>query len=201
MLLALVLLGTASFPVFAAAGDDAQERIDSAELNPVAPQSDALDDLLDDLLDEIVDPEHQPYEQLQDCYDYLVETVSYGSHTRNLGTLVGDGVSCRQIYNSYGEVEGFGAVALTAKVGMCNAYASAFILLARKIGLEAQLVRGSTRSAGGGYAYHEWAEITVDGVTYLFDPQLEQDLVQAGLPAYSVFCKTYEQVPGRYIKQ
>ena len=58
----------------------------------------------------------------------------------------------------------------------------------------------STRSAGGGYAYHKWAEITIDGTAYAFDPQLDQSYAQKGLGEYSNFCKTYEQINGRYIK-
>lgn len=51
-----------------------------------------------------------------------------------------------------------------------------------------------------GYAYHKWAEITIDGTAYAFDPQLDQSYAQKGLGEYSNFCKTYEQINGRYIK-
>lgn len=139
------------------------------------------------------------YNQVKICYDYLIANVSYGSHMSNLGAAVGN-TTCRSIYSSYGAVEGFGAVALSAKKGMCNAYASAFILMARKIGLNAYLVTGQTRSGRGGYTYHEWAEIQIGEQIYLFDPQLDQSLANQGLGSYTVFCKTYDQVPGRYIR-
>lgn len=202
-LAALILI--AATPANMLAADSADSRADifnATELNPVSPKSEALDILLDDIMDDILanTDEYDTYEQMRACYDYVSSTVRYGSHTANLGAMVNDTVSCRQIFSSYGAVEGFGAVALTAKVGMCNAYASAFILMARKIGLNAYLVKGSTRSAGGGYAYHEWAEIEVDGAVYVFDPQLEQDLVTAGLSPYTVFCRTYDEIPGRYSK-
>lgn len=203
--LATLLLLTA-LPVGAFAAQDADSPIDlldEAELNPVSPRSEALDALLDDIMDDIfaeTDEDLDTYGQVKACYDYLVANVRYGSHTANLGAMVNDSVSCRSIYSSYGAVEGFGAVALTARVGMCNAYASAFILMARKIGLDAYLVKGSTRSGGGGYAYHEWAEIKIDDSVYVFDPQLEQNLVAAGLPRYTVFCRTYSEIPGRYSK-
>lgn len=170
-----------------------------AALNPTSPRSDALDAYLDELLPTIISDDMDTYAQVKACYDYLVQTVSYGSHTGRLGTPIGN-TTCGRIYSAYGEVEGFGAVALTAKTGMCNAYASAFILMTRKLGLDSYLVKGSTKGAGGGYVYHEWAEINVDGNAYLFDPQLEQDLRSAGLPDYSVFFKTYAQVGGRYAK-
>lgn len=200
VLLTVVMVAAAPFSAYAADNDSTRDVIESADLNPTDPQSEALDMLLDEIMDEILDEDMTTYEQVQTCYDYLVDTMSYGSHMSRIGTMVSDDVSCQQIYRNYGAVEGFGAVALTARVGMCNAYSSAFILMVRKIGLDADLVTGSTRSAGGGYAYHEWAEVDIDGTVYVFDPQLEQNLVSAGLPEYTVFCATYDEIPGRYIK-
>lgn len=174
--------------------------LNAAELSPVRPRSEALGALLDELLPTIVSEDMDTYEQVKACYDYLVTNVSYGSHMKNLNTPVANGVTCARIYGDYGELEGFGAVALTAKKGMCNAYASAFILMTRELGLNAYLVKGSTRRSGGAYTHHEWAEVKVGDKVYLFDPQLEQNLRASGLPAYSVFCVTYDQVPGRYTK-
>lgn len=197
LLAAAVLTVTLSVGTYAA--ESRADIFNEAELSAVSPSSQALDDYLDELMPTLIDDDMEPYEQLRACYDYLVDNVRYGSHMGNLGATI-NGVSCNSIYSSYGAVEGFGAVALSAKVGMCNAYASAFILMARKIGYDAYLVEGSTKAGGGGYAYHEWAEIDIDDAVYVFDPQLEQDLVGAGLGEYAVFGKTYEQIPGRYIK-
>lgn len=198
--LGLAAVFAATLPLSVFASDNLKDLINNAELNPIEPQSEALEMYLEELMPEIVDDDMEPYDQLIACYDYIMDNTRYGSHTARLGTQVRDGVTCGQIYSSYGEVEGFGAVALTANVGMCNAYASAFILMAREIGLNAYLVEGETRSAGGGYAYHKWAEVNIDGNVYIFDPQLDQDLSAAGLPAYSVFCKTYDEIGGRYVR-
>lgn len=173
--------------------------LDGAKLSPADLQSEQLQELVDGILEEIIEEEMTTYDKVKACYDYVSQNTSYGSHMRYLSTAVGD-TTCGAIYRQYGELEGFGAVALSAKTGMCNAYAAAFLLLLRPLGLRGSLVSGQTRSGGGGYAYHEWAEIDIGDTTYLFDPQLEQDLVKAGLPAYTVFCRTYEQVPGRYIR-
>lgn len=185
-------------------GEEAEEGtpqaiLDAAELTPSPAQSSELQELVDEILEDILEEEMGTYEKVRACYDYVTSTVSYGSHLRNLSAAVGD-TTCADIYARYGEMEGFGAVALSAKTGMCNAYASAFLLLARSIGLDGHLVAGQTGRAGGGYTYHEWAEIDIGEETFLFDPQLEQDLVQAGLPAYTVFCRTYDEVPGRYLR-
>lgn len=159
-----------------------------------------LDAYLDELLATLITEDMDTYTKVKTCYDYLVDNMRYGSHTAGLGTMV-NGVSCRSIYSQYGDVEGFGAVALTTKQGMCNAYSAAFCLMVRKIGLKADLVSGTTKGAGGSYVYHEWAEMELDGVKYVFDPQLEQSLSKYSVFGdYTVFYKTYEQVGSRYRK-
>lgn len=198
LLMAGMLLVTMPLQAFANA-DPRIDLLNGVELNPVRPQSDALNDYLDELLPTLVDEEMDTYRQVRACYDYLVDNLSYGSHMANLDATIG-GVSCNSIYNNFGEVEGFGGVALSAKVGMCNAYNSAFILMVRKLGLTANLVEGSTRDGAGGYSYHKWTEVTIDGTVYVFDPQLEQNLVASGLAEYTVFCRAYDEIPGRYIK-
>jgi len=195
------------------------EIFDSTELMLASPSSPELDAYLDSIMADIfiglipqslLELENEflvlealgdltTYEKMLACYDYVIDTVSYGSHMTNLSAPIGN-TTCRAIYNAHGEVEGFGAVALSARTGMCNAYASAFILMARKIGLDAYLVKGSTRSGQGGYAYHEWAEINIDGQVYVFDPQLDQSLARQGLGSHIIFGKTYADIPGRYIK-
>lgn len=210
LLLAVVLLWSAALPMTVLAQEapsdempEIEEIINSAELNPQETASEELNALvlqrLEDALGEDAE-ELTTYDKVKACYDYLTENTSYGSHMRYLSTPVGD-TTCGSIYRSLGEVEGFGAVALSAHVGMCNAYAAAFILMTRSLGLDSHLVEGSTASSGGGQAYHKWAEIDIDGVSYVFDPQLEQNLVASGLPAYTVFCRTYDEIPGRYVRQ
>lgn len=174
--------------------------LNNADLSPEQPQSPQLAELVNSIVADITTEEMTTAEQVQACYDYLVQNTAYGSHMARMGTAVGD-TTCRSIYSSYGEIEGFGSVALAARAGLCNAYACAFILMTRSIGLDVKLARGSTRRRGGGYTYHEWAELVIDGVPYVFDPQLEQDLVKSGLPAYSVYGKTYAQTGGRYNKK
>ena len=149
-----------------------QAILDAAELEPSVTGIDALDALVAETLAKITNEDMTTYEKVVACYDYLTDNMRYGS----------------------------GAVALTSNYGLCNGYAAGFILLTRAIGLDADLVTGQTRSAGGGYAYHKWAEITIDGTAYAFDPQLDQSYAQKGLGEYSNFCKTYEQINGRYIK-
>lgn len=177
-----------------------QALLDGASLgDPKAPSSAALDGVVTSVMDEIVSDGMGTYEKVKACYDYVTGNVAYGNHMAYMSTPIGSG-TCWDVYQSYGEVEGFGSVALTAGKGMCNAYASAFILMVRRLGLDARLVKGYTLGGAGGYAYHEWAEMDIGGTTYVFDPQLEQDLTKSGLPAYSVFCKSYAALGRRYQK-
>lgn len=215
MVLALPLSGQASqeTPDF----EELVAELEAEELVVVSPRSEELSNYLDTLMEELFELELQrrleelgdeaddealtltTYDKAIICYDYLIDTVRYGSHVANMNATVGK-TTCRSIYNAYGEVEGFGAVALTAKTGMCNAYASAFIMMARKLGLDAYLVKGSTRSGRGGYAYHEWAEIELEGQVFVFDPQLDQSLENQGLGSRIIFGRTYAEIPGRYAK-
>lgn len=203
-MLAAVMITAMSFGAAAASKLDKNDaRIDIInnvpELVPANPKSAELAAFLDELMPELIDEEDDTYGQLKACYDYVKDNTRYGSHVANLDTRVG-ATTCRAIDRKYGAVEGFGAVALTAHVGMCNAYASAFILMARKIGFDAYLVKGETKDGRGGYAYHEWCEIKIGDAIYLFDPQLDQSLARSGLREYMVFCVTYDQVPGKYRK-
>lgn len=174
--------------------------LNQASLGEAQPPSSAvLDELVSSLMDSFLTDGMTTYDKVRACYDYVMAHTSYGNHMAYMSTPIGGG-TCWDVYQSHGDVEGFGAVALTAGKGMCNAYASAFILMARRLGLEARLVKGYTISGGGSYAYHEWAEIIIDGTPYVFDPQLDQDLAKSGLPAYSAFCKSYEALGTRYKK-
>ena len=66
------------------------------------------------------------------------------------------------------------------------------------IGLDSAYVSGSTHASGGGYTGHNWVEVYIGGQTYVFDPQVEDNISGGG--TYQRFCKTYAQVPGKYVK-
>ena len=98
-------------------------------------------------------PEHSGTELLRDVYDFMVENYSY------LG---------RRIDAAEGqpwETEAAVIMLETGK-GNCNFYAAAFWALARGLGYNAVT---HTNSFG---QRHSWAEIEIDSVPYVFDPQL-----------------------------
>lgn len=197
----VIAVFSASAVVFAEEPGQTQEQIilNSAQLEETYAVSPALNDVVEDLLDELITEDMDTYTKVKTCYDYLVDNMSYGSSMGYLGTPASY-TTCGNIYYANGEVEGFGAVALTANKGQCNGYAAGFILMARRIGLEARLVEGSTLNGGGGYSYHKWAEVIIDGEIYVFDPQVGQSMEKYGISRDFVFCKTYAQLGARYRK-
>lgn len=203
LVLALLLTLTLAITLSVRAQDDplAAERtlLNAAELAPEVTGVDALDTLVAATMDSVITDDMDTFDKVKACYDYLLDNMSYAASTAYLGTKVGD-TTCNAIYTANGEVDGFGAVALAANKGLCNGYSAGFILMARRLGLSAKLVEGSTLGGGGGYAYHKWTEIVLDDVTYVFDPQLDQDVESWGLPAYTCFAKTYDQLGRRYRK-
>ena len=180
-------------------GSAVQELLNGETLSPAEMQSGALNELVSDRLGTLLSSDMTTYEQVKTCYDFLLENMQYDSSMRHLDAPAGDG-TCWDIFYSYGELEGFAAVALSAHYGQCNGYAAAFIAMTRSIGLDARLVKGSTRGAGGGYVPHQWAELSLGGVPYIFDPQLDQNLAAQGLGEYGCFCLSYEDAGGRYLK-
>lgn len=176
-----------------------QAKVNALPLSPTNANSPELNAYLDSLLASITTDQMDTYQKLTACFEYIIANTSYGSHMSGMGYTI-NGVTCNSIYSSYGDIEGYGAVVFASGKGYCNAYASAWMLLAQKLGVHAQMVEGSTRSGRGGYTYHKWAEVIIDGVTYVVDPQLQQSLRRYWVDDYSVYFSTYDEIPGRYIK-
>ncbi len=100
------------------------------------------------------------------------------------------------------------AVAYASKIfetdkGDCYNFAASFCFLARALGYEATAVVGTC-----GYAWsqnaivHGWVEIVIDGQTYLFDPQIENYNLRAGISneTHGAYWVSYDSAPGRYNK-
>lgn len=193
----LIVFFSLSITAKADEGDSRDPVLNNLNLTPASSVSPELNAYLDELLPTIVTEEMSNYQKLQACYDYVINNTTYGSHLKYMGNVV-NGVTCRQIQQVGGEVEGYAAATLSSGKGLCNGYAAAWMVLAEKLGVETNLARGYTRRAGGGYTYHEWAEVTIDGVVYTVDPQLEQSLRKSKSDKYSAFFVTYAQVGNRY---
>lgn len=161
----------------------AEARIANATLTPDRNWPEPLLTVADQILAQVGGS--TPYEQLRGCYDWLIQNCSYGSVLSNLnqgGWLAEDAYSI-----------------MTQRVGVCDNYSAAFAVLARMIGFDARIQTGQTHRAAGGYTGHAWCVINIHGVDYVFDPQVEDNIATGGAIRYLRFCKTYEEVPDKYI--
>ena len=161
----------------------AQARIDNATLTPDRNWPEPLLTVADQILAQV--GSSTPYEQLRGCYDWLIQNCSYGSVLSNLnqgGWLAEDAYSI-----------------MTQRVGVCDNYSAAFAVLARMIGFDARIQTGQTHRAAGGDTGHAGCVINIHGVDYVFDPQVEDNIAAGGAIRYLRFCKTYEEVPDKYI--
>lgn len=195
----LLLFLSFSISSHADEGNSRETMVNNLSLTSTQVASPELDAYLDEVMSTIITDDMSTYTKLQVCYDYIISNTTYGSHLRYMGNTI-KGITCTSIYNAYGEVAGYGAATLSSGKGLCNGYATAWMLMAEKVGVQSTLARGYTRRAGGGYAYHEWAEVTIDGVAYTVDPQLQQSLRKSGKDPYSVFFVSYADQVGRYKK-
>ena len=162
----------------------AEARLNNATLTPDRNWPEPLLTLADHVLAQVGGS--TPYETLRGCYDWLIQNCSYGYERADLD---GGGRIAEDAYSI-----------LTNRVGVCDNYSAAFAVMARMLGFDARLQSGQTHRAAGGYTGHAWCVINIHGVDYVFDPQVEDNIAAGGAIRYLRFCKTYEEVPDKYIR-
>lgn len=165
-----------------AQASDAEYLLNNAELHPTLTGDAYCDYAVQQTLAAITYDGMSTYEKVKTCYDYLVNTCSYG-----------DNVTRLQFPEDNGTARAYGM--LTGHVGACDDYSCAFAALTRAIGLNCYTVYGLTARASGGMTGHIWCVIAIDGVEYVFDPQIDDNI---GANVYYRFCMTYDETPGSY---
>lgn len=156
--------------------------LNHAELYPTSTGVVYCDEVVWATLNQITTDDMSTYEKVLACYNYLVDTCSYGDNVLRLDFPEDNGTA-----RAYGMLVGH--------VGACDDYSCAFAALVRAIGLNCYTVYGQTARADGGYTGHIWCVIAVDGVEYIFDPQIDDNI---GGSSYYRFCVTYDDTPGAY---
>ena len=174
---AITLLMTGS-----AKAAQAEYVLNNAELYPTSTGADYCDEIVWQTLNQITTDDMTTAEKVRACYDYLVDTCSYGDNVLRLDFPEDNGTA-----RAYGMLVGH--------VGACDDYSCAFAALTRAIGLNCYTVYGQTARADGGYTGHIWCVIAVDGVEYVFDPQIDDNI---GADIYYRFCMTYDETPDSY---
>ncbi len=67
--------------------------------------------------------------------------------------------------------------------GDCHVMAASFYYMAQALGYDARLIKGSVPLASGGMGSHGWCEITMNGRSYIFDPDFTN---QTGRNGYKI---------------
>ncbi len=168
--------------------------LNSAPLNPRSTGYAATDAKIQEIFNQIFTSGMTTYDKVKACYDYIITHTSYarGAYVSSAG-FGSPSEGNNDAYIAWGALS-----CLTLGKGSCNTYSCAFIAMMKMIGLDAAYVSGSTHASGGGYVGHNWVEVYIGGQTYVFDPQVEDNISGGG--TYQRFCKTYAQVSGKYVK-
>lgn len=142
-----------------------------------------LDELLNQIFAQIITPDMDTHDKLKACYDYLIVHTDYAQNSAFGGS-----------YNR-------AYALLTEGVGVCDDYSAAFAVMARKIGVPMYTAMGSTHRSGGGFTGHAWCQLDWGGVTYIFDPQVEDNIAKGrgGAIMYIRFGGTTAQLADKYI--
>ena len=149
--------------------------------------SEELDSLLADAVAGVVTDDMTQMEKLRAVYDYAKETFGY------LG--IGEVDTSKEGW----EIEQATSM-LKNKRGNCYSWSSVFTYLARQVGFDAHAIAGTGVSPKGSESVHAWTEITIDGVAYTFDPQIESVYAARYGENYDLFMKEYGKAEWGYVK-
>ena len=136
------------------------------------------------ILQAVTTPEMTQLEKLRAGFNYVRDNYTY----------------LRRNYYSVGYTDWVMEEARTMYTtgrGNCYCYAGAFYYVARQLGYDARIISGTT---GYNRAPHGWVEIEFDGVTYIFDTELEMAYRKKGVYYYDFFMMPYWSVPWPYNK-
>lgn len=159
-------------------GKTPAQRLNSAVLSPKATLSAKEEKILLKYLDKIISDDMTNYEKAVACYDYLIKNTDYdyGGWANPVKAVLEDGY------------------------GTCTEYSYVYAAMLGYIGFDAKTVDGKTAMAAGGYGYHMWVEVTINGQVYVMDPQVDDNMSWGAYISHDRFCKTYSEVKNKYIK-
>ena len=153
-----------------------------------------LDKLLDEAIAACTTQDMTQEQMLRACYDY-VRGYKY------LGRNAAFGAEVKT--PPYEKLLDFAEKILSTGKGDCYNFAASFCLLSRRLGFEAECIIGECGYVWNWYPIaHGWVEITQDGQTLLYDPQIENYNLRAGISNddYGAYGVQYETAHARYLK-
>ena len=159
-------------------GKTPAQRLNSAVLSPKATLSAKEEKILLKYLNKIISDDMNNYEKAVACYDYIIKNTvyDYGGWANPVKAVLEDGY------------------------GTCTEYSYVYAAMLGYIGFDAKTVDGKTAMAAGGYGYHMWVEVTINGQVYVMDPQVDDNMSWGAYISHDRFCKTYSEVKNKYIK-
>lgn len=120
------------------------------------------------------------YDKLICIYEYLQDNVSYDEKELEACCRLGRSIN-PQSHNAYG--------ALVKGMGVCDGIASAFSLLAQRMGFECSMVAGRATFRTSGFSEHAWNVIKIEGHFYHIDATWDVNhKKQTGEYSYEYFC-------------
>lgn len=159
-------------------GKTPAQRLNSAVLDPKATLSAKEEKILLKYLHKIISDDMTNYEKAVACYDYIIKNTvyDYGGWANPVKAVLEDGY------------------------GTCTEYSYVYAAMLNYIGFDAKTVDGKTAMVAGGYGYHMWVEVTINGQVYVMDPQVDDNMSWGAYISHDRFCKTYSEVKNKYIK-
>lgn len=159
-------------------GSTAKSRFNAATLVPENTLTGNESTILKKYMKKIISSDMTNYEKAVACYDYLINNTyyAYGGWSKPVEAVLEDGY------------------------GTCTEYSYVLAAMMNYIGFDAKTVDGYTAMAAGGYGYHMWVEVKINGTTYVMDAQVDDNLTWGGVISHSRFVKTYDEVAGKYKK-
>lgn len=156
-----------------------------------------LDELISGIFSKIFTSGMSDAEKIRACYVYLINNTTY---QRGMSMPSGFGDTSVEGSNSYVASAAYGC--LTTGKGSCNRYSAAFVAMMRMLGYEAHYISGLTSYSNGTMGGHAWTEVVIGGTAYIFDPQVEDNMIDSGVSdGYARYWKTYAELGSKYIKQ
>ena len=189
VILCLMLL-CAAFIVPAAAGLGPVTRslIDASPLIPLMTGYTPLDQMVADFFASNFSEDMDTYDKLKICYDYLVYDSVYGESTVTDSLFREIDRECNYYSSWDRDYAAEGYAFIKDKHGSCNHFASAFMVMARAIGLECYVMHGTITWYAGTNS-HYWNLIKLGSGYYMFDPEAEwRNYDNNGYISYSNFC-------------
>ena len=176
---------------------DVKTLLNNTKLQQKQTQFGILNELVEEFLQENLTEEMDTYTKVKTTYDYFCKNMQYKTASQ-LDMTCFTSEEAAIIWKHY--PERYAIPILMDQKGVCNHYSSAYAAILQAIGFDVRVVSGQTKSSAGGYSGHVWVIVQIDGVDYLFDPQVEQRIAQrnGNVIQYYRFCKPVSQLQKDY---